>query len=84
VKSRPRETNAITTARSASFAGDLDQQGEERVQLQERVLDFRKGPEVQAQDAFRGLTKETHRDRFEVIHWETLYDLAAFLRSKVA
>jgi hypothetical protein len=28
--------------------------------------------------------KETHRDRFEVIHWETLYDIAAFERKKLA
>jgi hypothetical protein len=70
--------------RSTPFAGGLDQQGKERVQLQERVLDLRKGHEVQSQDAFRGLIKETHRDRFEVIHWETLYDLSAFERRKLA
>jgi hypothetical protein len=32
VTSRPSETNSITTARSASFTGGLDEQGEERVQ----------------------------------------------------
>ena len=29
-------------------------------------------------------SNETHRDRFEVIHRETLYDLAAFERRKLA
>ena len=57
VTSQPRETNALTTARSTSFTGGLDQQGEQRVQFQERLLDLRKGHEVQAQDAFRGLMR---------------------------
>jgi hypothetical protein len=28
--------------------------------------------------------KESHRDRYEVIHWESLYDLSGFERRKLA
>jgi hypothetical protein len=29
-------------------------------------------------------SKVTHRDRFEVIYWETLFELSAFERRKLA
>jgi hypothetical protein len=55
--SRPRETNSIATVRSTPFASGLNEQGEEWIQFHVRLLDFRKGHEVQSQDAFRGLIK---------------------------
>jgi hypothetical protein len=43
-------------------------------------LDFRKGHEVQAQDAFRELLRPEFRERFQVLHWEDLCTHSEFER----